>query len=258
MQPFFKRLVTYWEDVGKVLRGESDAASIFPNSTDVGGARERLYIEFLRAHVSAFCTVNLGGFAFAADGSESKQIDVLVVSGSAPRYDFLNRDGKGKSFASVDGLIAAVSLKSYLDGHELADAVTNLASLPSVLPLGRRYHPMGPPLPDYDSWPLKVIYAPDGISRDTADRHLSEAIKGIPPTRWPDIIHVGGRFVTVKIGAAGGRTRDGMTFAPNSFFSQIASPDVWGLGLVVQRIQEIEQPMRLMLFSHGVLDSLPV
>jgi hypothetical protein len=258
MKPFFIRLRGYWENVGKALRGESDAASIFPNATDVGTARERLYVEFLKAHVPAFCTVNLGGFAFGRDGSESKQIDVLVASGSAPRFDFLNRDGKGKSFASVDGLIAAVSLKSSLDGKEITDAVHNLASLPPVQDLGSRYHPLAPPLKDYEAWPLKVIYAPKGVAVETATEHLLAATADIPTTRWPDLIHVCGQYVIVKLGSEGGRTNDGVELAPNTFFSQITHQDVWGLGLVAQRIQEIEQSMRMMLFSHGALDNIPI
>ena len=49
---FLDRLRAYYLDVAKVLRGEADAAKIFPNSTDKGGSRERIYIEFLRQHAA--------------------------------------------------------------------------------------------------------------------------------------------------------------------------------------------------------------
>ena len=186
MDPFFTRLRDYWERVGKALRGEADVASVFPNTVDIGLSRERLYVEFLRAHVPAFCTVSLGGFVFGADGTESRQIDVLVASGSSLRFDFLNKDGQGKSFACVDGLVAAVSLKSNLDGKAISDAVQNLASLPLVTPIDGRYNPMGPPLKDYDAWPLKVIYAPGGVKPGTALEHLRAATAALPVRRWPD------------------------------------------------------------------------
>ena len=256
---FFLRLREYWESVGTALRGESSIASVFPNASDIGVSRERLYVEFLRAHLPAFCTVALGGFAFGSDGSESRQIDVLVASGASLRFDFLNKDGAGKSFACVDGLVAAVSLKSRLDGAALSEAVENLASLPTVSPLGKRYHPLGPPIKDYDSWPLKIIYAPKGIAAATAAEHLLNATKGLPPRRQPDFVHVCGQYVIIKVGPGGGVTRDGTRLAPYSFFVQGVIPDAAGFSQVTARIQEIEQHMRMMLFGYGYLtDSLPM
>jgi hypothetical protein len=43
---FFDRLKQYFESVGSVLRGEAAAASIFPNSTDLGQSRELIYADF--------------------------------------------------------------------------------------------------------------------------------------------------------------------------------------------------------------------
>lgn len=257
--PFFRRLRKYWEDVGAALRGEADIAAVFPNATDIGVSRERLYVEFLRAHLPAFCTVALGGFAFGEDGSESRQIDVLVASGASLRFDFLNKDGAGKSFACVDGLLAAVSLKSTLDGATLRDAVENLASLPLPTPLGQRYHPMGPPIKDYDSWPLKIVYAPKGISADTAAEHLTELVKTVPRHRRPDFIHVCGKYVIVKIGPEGSKTRDGKSLDPYSYFVQTVIPDAAAFPMVTARIQEMEQHIRMMLFGYGYLvDKLPL
>lgn len=45
-QPFYDRLGTYFRKVGEVLRGEADTAAIFPNSTDLGMSRERIYADF--------------------------------------------------------------------------------------------------------------------------------------------------------------------------------------------------------------------
>lgn len=259
MEPFFTRLRDYWENVGKALRGESDVASVFPNSTDVGTARERLYVEFLRAHVPAFCTVSMGGFVFGEDGSESKQIDVLVAAGSSLRFDFNNRNGDGKSFCSVDGLVAAVSLKSRLDGKEIREGVQNLASIPAVQPIGQRYFPMGPRIENYESWPFKVLYAPDGVTVETAEQHLLQAVHGIPPTRWPDVVHVSGKYVITKIPVDGKFSNDDGTPLPaNTLFRQTTRTDAWGFMQVIERIQTIEQHMRLMLFSHEhLINNMP-
>lgn len=59
MTDFFQRLRNYYQDVAAVLRGEAKPASIFPNTTDVGMSRERIYAEFLRQHAPSKCNVFL-------------------------------------------------------------------------------------------------------------------------------------------------------------------------------------------------------
>lgn len=58
---FYIRLKKYYTKVGEVLRGEADIASIFPNPTDIGMSRERVYAEFLRSHLPSCCNVLYGG-----------------------------------------------------------------------------------------------------------------------------------------------------------------------------------------------------
>ena len=79
-QEFYQRLQVYFSEIGKVLKGEADSASIFPNTTDVGMSRERVYSEVLKQHLPSSCNVYYGGFVFDLDGNESKQIDLIVSS----------------------------------------------------------------------------------------------------------------------------------------------------------------------------------
>src|SRR4051812_24133567 len=116
---FYDRLKKYFSEVGAVLRGEADSASIFPNSTDKGMSREKVYAEFLRTHLPSICNVSFGGFLFNLSGAESKQIDVIVTTDSCPQYNLHNRDGQGKSFSCIEGALAVVSIKSNLDSKEL-------------------------------------------------------------------------------------------------------------------------------------------
>lgn len=154
-QPFLDRLRNYFMNVGKVLRGEAGAASIFPNSTDVGMARERVYAEFLRQHLPYGCHVAFGGFLFDQDGRESKQIDLIVTSDSALQYNLNSASGDGKIFSCVDGTIAVVSLKSKLDSKELHDALLNIASIPEKTPLGARLSPgLNLGAEDHEDWPV--------------------------------------------------------------------------------------------------------
>ena len=118
-QDFFLRLRDYYLKVAEVLRGEAEAATVFRNTTDIGASRERIYADFLRQHAPSKCNVFLGGFLFQADGSESRQLDIIVTTDTAPRYDFHNQDGGGKSFSPVEGTLAVASIKSTLDGAQL-------------------------------------------------------------------------------------------------------------------------------------------
>lgn len=61
-KPFFERLKEYFDQVNAVLRGEASSASIFPNTSDIGLAREAIYAKFLKSHLPTNCNVLFGGF----------------------------------------------------------------------------------------------------------------------------------------------------------------------------------------------------
>ena len=138
---FFVRLCDYYKDVANVLQGKAKSASIFPNSSEIGLARENIYVEFLRQHAPSKCNIFLGGYLFShIDGSESDQIDAIVTTDTAPRFDFHNQDGAGKSFSPVEGTLAIASLKSKLDKKELINALEGIASIPATQDLINGLH----------------------------------------------------------------------------------------------------------------------
>ena len=192
---FFDRLADYYEEVGQVLRGEAAPAKILPYSSDKGMTREAVYCKFLRQHTPAKCAVKLGGFLFQEDGNESDQMDVIVTTDTAPRFDFYNESGYGKSFACVEGTLGAFSIKSTLDKTQLFDALHNIASIPPTLPLGNRIPPKFA-ITDYDDWPYKFIYASDGMLPETLNEHLQTFYRdnpNIPLGRRPNMIHIAGK-----------------------------------------------------------------
>jgi len=200
-KPFYDRLKTYFDKVGEVLRGEAEAGSIFPNTSDIGLSRELIYSEFLKQHAPSKCNVYLGGFLFGEDGSESKQLDVIISTDTAPKYDFHNPDGKGKSFGPVEGCLGVASIKSTLDKDQLIDSLKGIASIPETQPLAKRLNPMAI-LEGYDDWPYKIIYASNGLRETTIMKHLNDFYDlnpQIPIFRRPDIIHVAGKYVIFRI-----------------------------------------------------------
>jgi len=251
---FFERLNAYYLAVGKVLRGEADAASIFPNTTDIGMSRENVYADFLKLHLPASCTVSLGGFLFDREGQESKQLDVLVVDDLAPQFNFLNRDGNGKTFACIDGCIGVASIKSTLDSKELRNALAGFASLPEKQPLAQRQNPMVR-IQNYDNWPYKIIYAKSGVSSDTLIDTLTtfyEKQPSVPMNRRPDIIHVGDSLCICKVGPDGATTKAGTQIAGNTFhpINLAGGIDPYALCSVITELQVTAAAARHVITSY--------
>jgi hypothetical protein len=258
--PFFERLKEYYINIGKVLRGEAKAASIFPNTTDIGMSRERVYAEVLRLHLPSSCNVELGGFLFDHDGNESKQIDILITNESSLQFKFLNRGGSGKSFACIDGCIGIVSVKSKLDSTQLVDALHNFASIPNKQALVNRAIPFLN-VNDYDEWPYKVIFASDGIEPSNILTSLITfyvSNPSIPLHKCPNLIHVSGKYVIVRTEKDGGVTRDGTSIAPNTFYAISDDTDVYGLFHTISRMQLIALSSKYILFVYNdLLDRIP-
>lgn len=200
-KPFFDRLKTYFDKAGQVLRGETEVASVFPNTSDIGLSRELIYAEFLKQHAPSKCNVFLGGFLFGENGDESRQLDIIISTDTAPRYNFYNQDGKGKPLGPVEGCLGVASIKSTLDKAQLIDSLEGIASIPATQPLGNRINPMIK-LDGYEDWPYKIIYTSDGLTAETILGHINAfySLKTeIPITRRPDIIHVAGKYVIFRI-----------------------------------------------------------
>jgi len=233
--PFHERLQAYFSDVSTALRSQSAAASIFPNTTDIGTSRERVYVELLRTCLPSACNVNLGGFLFDANGNESKQIDVIVTTDTCPQFNFHNRDGQGKTFSCIDGTLAVASLKSNLNRATLFEALDNLASLPQKQALQAGMVSPLISIPDYADWPYKIIYAPDGVELDTLESALFEYIASKPTRVYgsPNTIHVAGRYSITRTGPEERTLADGTCVKPFTWVSEVDSTDAGPLSRVM-------------------------
>jgi hypothetical protein len=256
---FFDRLRNYYLDVAAVLRGEAQAASIFPNSTDIGMSRERVYAEFLSQHAPSKCNVFFGGFLFSEDGSESAQLDVIVTTDTTPRFNLHNKGGGGKSFSPVEGTLAVASNKSTLDKRELEDALTGIARIPPTSSLERRVTPLLT-ITDYDDWPYKIIYASDGISVESLLNHLNsyyERNPYIPLGRRPNTIHVSGKYVIFR-SITGKEIWDANSqkFEESkigTFYHLTTEPDLQGILVVLDKLQARATASTHIRYSYGYI-----
>lgn len=260
MQPFFERLNRYYENVSEVLRGQKNAASVFPNATDIGSSRERIYAEMLRQHIPSSCNVLFGGFLFDQEGKESKQIDVIITNDSSIQYNFLGGGDNDKSFACIDGTIGIVSVKSKLNKKELTDALNNIASIPDQQPLTKDRYSIGWNIRGFDDWPCKIIYASDGIGRDSLMANLNtfyDKNSSIPYNKRPNIIHVLGKYLVVRIDERGGETRSGQPLPPDTFHSTEIKSDAVALSWAITKVQEIAQASKMIAYRyHSIVERL--
>lgn len=255
-KPFYERLKTYYEQVGRVLRGAADSSTIFPNSTDNGMSRERVYAEFLRDHVPKSCNVSFGGYLFGMDGSESDQVDIIVTADICPRFDFHNDDGHGKAFACIDGCLAAASCKATLTSAQLKDCLKNFASLPAARPTEGRVNPQLK-VPNLEDWPFKIVYAADGVSVGTAMTTIHDfyVANPVPHHRRPNLIHVGGKYVIHR--SPRDETARNATVVPANTFYPIVDPsDAIGLSFAIDRIQKHACAVRDIIFDYPLLEHL--
>jgi hypothetical protein len=258
-QSFFDRLRDYYIKVAAVLRGEADAASVFPNPTDVGISRERIYAEFLRQHAPSKCNVFFGGFIFEEDGAESNQLDIIITTDTAPRFNFHNKDGSGKSFSPIEGTLGVVSVKSTLNRNELFDALAGIASVPPTRSLKGRVNVLLR-INNYDDWPLKVVYASSGISPDTLLAHVNEYYSNnptVPLSRRPNFIHVAGSCLLyraverMKLHSLDTGAEEPLVIG--IYYLLTADPDLLAILWVLHELQQNAARSNHIIFSYGHL-----
>lgn len=257
-QGIYTRLKEYYLQVSAALQGDAKAASIFPNSTDKGFAREAIYSEFLKQHIPSKCNVFYGGFVFGSDGSESNQLDIIINSDTSPRYDFLKKD-TAKSFCHVEGAIGVVSIKSKLDKKELYDALSGIASIPKPCEDDITVLPPITLNPNSD-WPLKVIYASDSISGETIVGHFEDYYKEHPNLEhWqkPHIIHVAGKLFGIRttdgVGHYDHELKSSQKPLPGDFNFYIHDADTQALMWVVENIHWRSSISNFLIHNNGNL-----
>jgi len=254
-EPFFIRLKEYYSQVGKVLQGEAEIASIFPNPTDKGITRENIYLKFLEQHLPSGCNIFSGGFLFDLNGQESKQIDIIITSDSSIQFNFFNNSEGGKSFACIEGTIAVASIKSNLTSQELEDTLNNFATIPDKEPLEDRCSPVID-IPEYGDWPFKIIFATKGATLDTLLKTINKFYQknpDIPMNKRPNLIHIAGKGCVIRIPHKGFINPDGTKIEPNTFGSMDDETDVFALMHAQQRIQMWATASRHIFFNYSKL-----
>ena len=186
--------------VAAELRNQAKQAGLLVNPTGVGTQREEFYQSFLDRHLPKTCGVFLGGYLFDRNGNSSAQIDVIVTTGNTPRFQMPEGN---RQIAPLEGSIAVAEIKSRLDRNSLQDALEKCASIPPM-PDSKGIVPPYLRLRE-DKWqdaPYKIVFAYDGINASTVYDHITdfyERNSEIPPFRKPNLVHVLGKYLVMRI-----------------------------------------------------------
>ncbi|HXG07208.1 MAG TPA: DUF6602 domain-containing protein [Nitrososphaera sp.] len=215
----FHELRDYFKHEADNLATTAAGTTIFSNNPDSGTVREDILLKFLQRHIPNRCEIIKGGFIFSANGSKSKQIDLMITNDLTMQFKKFNGEKLEKSFNCIEGCYCAISVKSDLDKNELIDSLENLESIPTITKDIIRNPSITNRRELLDQIPQRIIFAYKGISSETALKHLESYYKSkrVPDALRPDMIIVLNSYYFFKAGIKGVTLVDGTYIAPNTY-----------------------------------------
>jgi hypothetical protein len=190
------RIQGYLNALADRIAAESElAGSTSSHKPDIGSNRERIVQLLLSKHLPNRVTSSLGGQVIGVSGAESNQIDVLVSNDIAVRFEENER-----IFVIAEGVVAAITIKSYLDKSAIEDCLANLASIPQLdrsvidfkLLRGDSFGSF------VERHPTLYVFAYDGLTLDTCVGHIEAFYAShpeIPVNRYAFYVVVNGQYV---------------------------------------------------------------
>ena len=208
------------------IRMRGREAGFFNHRPTSGTAREWVLREPLHEALPAKYGVTAGE-ARAANGAVSGQWDVLI-------YDRLNTPtlftSEGSSVLPIEGVIAAISVKSTVDKdaiYEAADAAEQLHGMPRD-DLGLKFPRLAPQLSEGPR-PAVFVFGFEGLALPTLLGHVKDACQGIDsPRRLSGVFILDTGFVAPVNGEGNVSPRDIRNYNYGN-----ASEGTWGVFLGV-------------------------
>lgn len=125
-----RALINWFDRQETVLAEEAKLAGLLSHNTTIGQAREFLISRFLKSILPP--AIHFGtGKIIDSSGNYSKQIDIIIYD---PRFPILEIAGGGLYL--VEGVIAAIEVKSTINSEQLTLALDNCKSVLSLKPEG--------------------------------------------------------------------------------------------------------------------------
>jgi hypothetical protein len=203
------------------------------NSSDIGTNRESALLRFLGAHLPRRLSAALGGRVLGSDGSESRQVDVLVSNDVGLRFS-----DNTKNFAVAESVAAAISVKSTLDSDALRDSFDVITSIPEpdpqLLTFPRLHNPATALSQMLDSHPSNWVFAYDGVGPEVTRDIFLDALNERPESKTlgRTAIVVNGRY-TITYHPVANLTSRGETIDPVTLHIASVEHDARGYGLAL-------------------------
>ena len=253
----FQTIVEQFQSADKLLLSEALASGSLRHPTDTGTEREESVRRMLERFLPASCQVSRGGFLFNIHGDASKQIDIIVTAGLAPRFESLSKD---VVVAPLEDTIGVAEVKSNLDKQRLFEALDNLAELPRLEdPQSTLSSSLKRPAPHFWwDWPVKMILAFKAVSKEVLLDHLSEYYRqhpGIPHENRVSLIYVVDQYTIhrmtprVQVGNADGSVAENQP-PPGDYHSFDNMANVAGLVDLVTQLQQRAFMARFMVWPY--------
>lgn len=245
----FERIRDYYQNIANVLNDEKEASKIFLNPSDLGFTREKIFKQFLETHLPKRCDIISGGFLIDSNGTESKQIDIIVTNDLTLQFKKFASNG-GRAFCTIEGCYAAIAVKSELTKPRLEQSLDEFASIPKMPQLEiTKFINTGDTI---ERLPFKIIFAFSGTPCPEIMNHINEYYKSkqIPIEQTVDLVIVNNEFVIQKVGRNGGDLSDGTKLPPFAYVPMDKKKYIGGYGLW-QLITMIQLPANLS--SHVLL-----
>lgn len=247
----------YFQGIADEISNVKKISSVFPNPSDIGDARENILLNFLKNHLPARCSVVRGGFVFDVNGNTSGQIDLLVINDFAIKFSYFDQHSKNsKNIQTIEGCLAAVSVKSTLNKKELEDGLKNLSSIPQM-PKDLKINPMINNKETYFDFPRKIIFSFSGQGVEETLMQINEFYtknKSFGDFQKADLIVVNNAYCIQKVYKGGGITRDGTIIPEGAYHSMwsIENKENFGALPLLWMIMKIQETVRFT--SHILFD----
>lgn len=245
-----KKLTNYFQNIADVLDQKKKISEVFPNNVDSGQTREGILKQFLQEHLPLRCKVVSGGFIFNSNDEESSQIDLIILHDLTLQFDALQSLGL-KTFAAIEGCMAAISVKTNLDKEQLENSLDGFATIPKMPKLT-----INPQLiTDIpNEIPLRIIFAFTSLKPETIKSHLEDYYKKNPTPIKEQVrfVLVNNNYIITRT-LQDNPTNKGDLIPANTFF--ISQPrkysGAYGLHFLITELQRITNIIPHLSISFG-------
>lgn len=214
-----KIIAKYYDSLSRVLSGHAELASVTGHPGDIGINREEILKDFINNHIPNKLQAILGGKILGLGQQTSKQIDCMICSDIAPKFQYNNR-----SIAIVEAVGVAISVKSHLDKKGIIDSMENLASIPMISPsvLGETSSINRNLVNAYSEIaPIRLCFAYSGLHPETIMGHMidfyNKNLSKIPGNQRIQAVIVNGESI-IKTSKEGLTIEGGMKIKPYDYY----------------------------------------